>query len=356
MGRTDDGVLSDTWTTLGCVAATVVTMGLTAVYGAVEAVRHASDDRYDPTVGGGPAALGPLVLLVLFTFLAVLHACLLVLPVETCARLAVKRFGGPLWAWALPPLAVLGLLYAAFNCHVFPVLGTVPLAPLSADLDPERPAALLPIAGWIAATAGLALLGVGYFRRRDRRRPVTAKALVGRVAAVTACVCVPLLAYGATRPAYEPPRLDRAAYVGDWGEQGGAGLLRLGADGRATAVRMPYDEVYGADEVYGSDGADRPGESGESGRPGESGGAGALGEQDASGVRHCDGVGTWRFRPETTAADARGPQRDRVEVELEGCPGPVVWQITGTAQVPELFSSLGDPDAGLMVILRKRGG
>jgi hypothetical protein len=329
MGRKSSGVLNDTWTTLGCVAASVVTMGQTVVYAAVEGIRHAGEDGYESTVGGGLAGIGMLVAPLLFGVLAVVHACLLILPVETCARFAARRFGGPVWGWAVPPLTVLGLLYAAFNIYVFPVLGIVPLAPVSPDIDVEQPAPLLPLAGWIAATGVVPLLGVAYFRRRDLRRPVTAKTLVGRVAAATVCACVPLVVWMAALPGYEPPKLGRAAYAGDWSEPDGLGVLRLGADGRATAVRLPYEAMFAAD---------------------------ASDEPDTSGVKHCAGTGTWTFQPEATAADPGGPHRDQVEVQVEGCSGPVVWQITGTAGQPELFSSLGDPDAGVTVFLRKQGG
>ncbi|MEU8837816.1 hypothetical protein AB0D97_01625 [Streptomyces roseus] len=58
----------------------------------------------------------------------------------------------------------------------------------------------------------------------------------------------------------------------------------------------------------------------------------------------CSGTGTWTFERGRESGGLFDRARDRVTLRIEGC-GPLRdWQAAGTAERPELFCVMGDPD------------
>ncbi|MEU6806515.1 hypothetical protein ABZ931_36850, partial [Streptomyces neyagawaensis] len=109
--------------------------------------------------------------------------------------------------------------------------------------------------------------------------------------------------------AYEPPRLDRSQYVGDW-IGGGAYRLRLGENGEAEGENLP------------------------------------LVDENAGPWDSCGGTGTWTFVPQPEAGrPARSGPRDRIMLTIAGCGGLRDWQAAGTVDRPQLFVVTGDPGA-----------
>ncbi|MFE7097500.1 hypothetical protein [Streptomyces erythrochromogenes] len=113
---------------------------------------------------------------------------------------------------------------------------------------------------------------------------------------------------------YEPPSLERAAYVGEWRGEDNE-VIRLHEGGEAAVERVK---------------------------------ASGFGANGAS----CTGTGTWTARAE----DPRYGTRAGVEIDVPGCSRwGETWQVSGTAARPELFQWIGDPDTGGLRILRRTG-
>ncbi|MER7759628.1 hypothetical protein [Streptomyces sp. NPDC097619] len=193
-----------------------------------------------------------------------------------------------------------------------------------AALVPIAALAALPVCGlaeapypqiWAAlAGAGvLPLTAAAFFRHRgtSERKRVTGTAVVAG-AVLALLVAVGVVAAAGQEP-YRAPVLDRAGYVATW--SGDGTRLVLAADGTVRAEGV------------------------------------VLAEGEAAA--RCSGPGTWRLAE--PGADGGGG-RQSVAVTLTGCPGIATqggtrdgvwdgtWQITGTAEAPELFRILGDPD------------
>lgn len=160
--------------------------------------------------------------------------------------------------------------------------------------------------GWIAA-AGVLPVGVAVFARMRRRTKASVRRWTpGPV--VVAVVAV--FAVGLTWPPYAPPALERADYVGAWTGDG----VRLELDGQGAATAEKLLVVDGLDVV------DR-----------------------------CSGHGTWK------PAEAAGAYRAGVLLSVAQCEGASLrWELAGTAERPELFVLVGDPDDGDVRVLRKR--
>ncbi|MFI6148298.1 hypothetical protein [Streptomyces sp. NPDC051109] len=240
--------------------------------------------RDDHGIGIDPGVFGALPALLLAVVLAAyLHRVLFVLPVMALTRL----LGSPWWAalWA----AAIAAAYAGWASSGW-------------DL-PYGWTAL-----WIAGPGVLPVAAASYAHHRSLGWTGMA-ARVGGAAGIALLLC----AFGAFLQertgfaAYEPPRLAREQYAGEWTGGGGAYRLRLGENGEAVA--------------------------------------GNLAQVAPSGLWDtCSGTGTWKFEPrhESGGLFHRGP-RDRVTLSIEGC-GPMRdWQVAGTAERPELFCVIGDP-------------
>ncbi|MFC9298339.1 hypothetical protein ACFTWH_16680 [Streptomyces sp. NPDC057011] len=235
----------------------------------------------------GPFAIGLLVLLVfvcvisvvVLPVLAFVHALVFTRPALHLAR----RTGNP----AAAPSCLLAVSAA---CAVLPwVLG----APYAASLV------------WIAAGGVPPLVVAGRASRRGRRPWF----VVGVTAAATALL-LPVTVVGGlilvdrgVLTGYEPPRLEHAAYVGEWrGEDGGTVRLREG--GRVEVEDLPVDH------------------------------------EDRT-VTRCTATGTWK-----EWAGSSG-HRGGVHLDVGGCAEwERDWEVTGTTEHPELFHLVGDPDVG----------
>jgi hypothetical protein len=118
--------------------------------------------------------------------------------------------------------------------------------------------------------------------------------------------------------AYEPPRLDRSRYVGDWIGGGGAYRLRLGENGTAEGQNLP------------------------------------LVDENAGLWDSCEGTGTWTFTPQPEAGrPARNGPRDRITLTIAGCGALRDWQAAGTVDRPQLFVVKGDPGVPSVITLRR---
>lgn len=143
-----------------------------------------------------------------------------------------------------------------------------------------------------------------------------ASALSG-VLALTALIVGLELTDGAALGEFEPPRLARAQYAGEWRGTDG-GVVRLQEGGDLVVEDLPVDRrrAGGSDHV----------------------------------VTRCTATGTWQERP----ADTRVHQRAGVDLSVTDCAGwERTWQVAGTVDRPELFQVVGDPDAGGLRILRR---
>ncbi|MFD9412392.1 hypothetical protein ACFWBN_36040 [Streptomyces sp. NPDC059989] len=241
--------------------------------------------------GWGPFAIILLMLLcvvALFVLpgLAFLHALVFTRPALDLARKTGNAGVAPAY-----------LLAVSAACAVFPwALG----APYAGSLV------------WIAASAMVPLL-VAWRARRRGTRPgvivaVTAWA-TGLLLPVTVVGGVMLVDRGVLT-GYEPPRLERAAYVGEWRSASG-GVVRLREGGQVEVEELLVEH------------ADRT-------------------------VTRCTAAGTWTERSESYGL------RAGVDLEVSGCAGwEVNWEVAGTVEHPELFHLIGDPDRGDMQLLRR---
>ncbi|MFF8271771.1 hypothetical protein ACF059_30980 [Streptomyces sp. NPDC016562] len=253
-----------------------------------------AEEPYNRGFGGGIAALFWLVVLFFGSPFIVLalgfaHSLLFTTPVMTASNFAGVRSRMAAPYWALPTLIVLTLGYA------------VPISLLSGS-------SYVATLCWISAV-GVPPVAVAVFARMRQvpRRTVRRYALAPLVAAVIATFCL-----GAAAPAYQPPVLERADYVGAWAGDGV--ILELGAGGEVTAKVLPVHDGF---EV----------------------------------VDHCSGHGTW------APAEAEYGRRAGVALAIPDCKeAELRWEVAGTEPRPELFVLMGDPDAGEVAVLRKQAG
>ncbi|MEV3857458.1 hypothetical protein AB0J38_24395 [Streptomyces sp. NPDC050095] len=261
---------------------------------------------YGVGIGGGPAAVGFLCMLVLsppvFWVLGWSLAAVHTMPLLALGDLAQGRVRGPAWLrWAAAVPAV-GLGWA-----------------------------ILPTAlGWCSYVTSalictgigvLPLLGVLHGRRRERRTgtelgrgKLWLRSVLGGagLAVVTVGALVLASVTGILRE-YEPPKLTEAQLVGVW--RGDGAELRLTADRKAEFSGLPYRYVW---------------------------------ERDV--VERCDGTGVWR--PGESGGEAHPEQG--VEVEAASCGDGQIWTVGGTAEHPELYVPFGDLDSPDLRILRRR--
>ncbi|MFF4851118.1 hypothetical protein [Streptomyces sp. NPDC001194] len=224
----------------------------------------------------------PLMLLVV-VLAAYLHRVLFTLPVMALTRALGNPWWAPLWAAAVAA-AYTGWAGAAWGL-------------------PYGWTAL-----WIAGSGVLPVLAASYAHHRS----LGWTGMAARAGAATG-IALLLCAFGAFLQertgfaAYEPPRLERARYAGEWIGGGGAYRLRLGENGEAEAGNLAQVAPTGLWDT-------------------------------------CSGTGTWTFEPGRGSGGLFDRPRDRVTLTIEGC-GPMRdWQVAGTAERPELFCVLGDPE------------
>lgn len=161
--------------------------------------------------------------------------------------------------------------------------------------------------GWTAA-AGVLPVGVAVYARMRQRTKLRVR--LWTLAATVIAVPTALLA-GFVMPPYEPPALERADYVGVW--TGSGVRLELDAQGGAVAEALPVED--------------------------------GLHEVDS-----CSGRGTWEH-----AAGSSGGYGPGVVLSVAECEeAALYWQVAGTAEAPQLFVLIGDPDGGDVRVLRKR--
>ncbi|WP_328621167.1 hypothetical protein [Streptomyces sp. NBC_00354] len=253
------------------------------VAGAVFLATSGLRDDHGLGIDSGVFAAIP-VLLLAVVLAAYLHRVLFTLPVMALARALGSRW------WAVPWAAAIAAAYAGWA---------------SSGWDLPYGWTVL----WIAGPGVLPVVAASYAHHRS----LGWTAMVARVGAVTG-IALLVCALGAFLQgrtgfaAYEPPGLERDQYVGDWIGGGGARKLKLGENGEAVADGMPLVERNG---LWDS----------------------------------CSGTGTWTFEPrrESGGLFHRGP-RDRVTLSIEGCGRMRDWQVAGTAERPELFCVIGDPE------------
>ncbi|MCJ0873529.1 hypothetical protein [Streptomyces sp. AP-93] len=244
-------------------------------------------------------ALGCIVLPPLSLAAGWVHGALFTTPVMMLSHAVGVHARIPAPRWAGPVLVLLAGLYAA------------PVALVTRT-------SYVTTWGWIAA-AGVLPVGVAVYARMRQRTKLRVRlwTLAATVIAVPAA-----FAAGFLMPPYQPPVLERADYVGVW--TGGGVELELDAQGVATAEGLPVDNGFD-----------------EAGR--------------------CSGRGTWEHAAGTTAD---GTTADRttaggygagVVLSIEECEkASLSWDVAGTAEHPQLFVLIGDPDGGDVRVLRKR--
>ncbi|MFE2479139.1 hypothetical protein [Streptomyces sp. NPDC059389] len=229
------------------------------------------------------AVLGPCIGLVL----GFAHSLLFTTPVMVASNAVGVRTRIPA-PWWTPPALV--LLAAGYAVPVSWIAGTAYTATF----------------GWIAAL-GVLLVGASVYARMRLVPKVRARrwALV-----LIAPALVTAFAFGVTAPAYQPPVLAGAGYVGEWAGDGVH--LDLDPRGEATAKELP---VYKGFEV----------------------------------VDHCSGRRTWK------PVDAAHGHWAGVDLAIPACQDANLnWEAAGTDEHPELFVLMGDPDAGETAVLSKR--
>ncbi|WP_369778525.1 hypothetical protein [Streptomyces sp. R33] len=261
------------------------------VAGAVFIATTGMRDDHDVTFGAGFAAAVPrLILLVVLA--AYLHWLLFTLPAMALARL----LGGPRWEAARGALCAVAGAAVLTAAHAWWVtsLWDVPFVPAAA---------------WIAGAGVLPVTAAWYARHRW----LWWGGMLARVGALTgiALLVTALGGFLQVRTgfhAYEPPRLERSQYVGEWVGGGGAYRLSLRENGEAEVGNLP------------------------------------PGKRNSGLWEACSGTGTWHFEPkhESGGIFHRGP-RDRVSLSIGGCSFGD-WQVAGTADQPELFYVVRDPD------------
>ncbi|MFS4097301.1 hypothetical protein [Streptomyces sp. AF1A] len=257
-------------------------------------------DDYGAGSGG---ALGALCVLLfaplLLPLLGMVVTFALTLPSVVLARLAVRRLGGPAWVWHLLAPAAPAAVWGALTAPLWPLGTSVPV---------------------LAALGLLPTLWVGLARRRAWRPwGVWWRAALGSAVLFAAALGGGILATetGLIQQ-YEPPKLSTGRLAGVWRGPNGA-ELRLSADGRARAVRLPA-EPLGDDWL----------------------------EKD---FVTCEGSGDWRAEHRTDLG------RDGIRLRLDGdCGEDTDWSFGGSEDAPELFVLFGDPDAGTLRILRPAEG
>ncbi|MEU2392659.1 hypothetical protein [Streptomyces sp. NPDC007369] len=197
--------------------------------------------------------------------------------------------------------------------------GWVPLS-VGAVLSPLAGWALL--GGWETSTALVtwavvtAVLSVAALLGRPRREGLFALvAKRGTAVVVGIGLLGSFLLWTEILPKYRPPLITQADLVGTWSDNRGGGLT-FEADGRLTA-----------------------------------GGIAQFGPGDSSHelVRPCSGSGTWTFTP-----GRRNTWGQRVVTKVPGCSLPE-WKVAGRPGSPELYRHVGDPGAGDLYELHKRG-
>ncbi|MFK0234421.1 hypothetical protein [Streptomyces vinaceus] len=256
--------------------------GQCIVAGAVFLATSGMRDDYGLGIDSSVFAAVPLMFLVV-VLAAYLHRVLFTLPVMALTRALGKPRSAPLWGAAVAA-AYAGLAAAAWD---------------------------LPYGWTLLWTAGpgvLPVVAASYAHHRSLGWTGTA-ARVGAATGIALLLCA-LGAFLLERTgigAYEPPRLERERYAGEWIGGGGAYRLRLGENGEAVAENLALVAPAG---VW--DG--------------------------------CSGTGTWTFERGRGSGGLFDRARDRVTLRIEGC-GPLRdWQVAGTAERPELFSVMGDQD------------
>ncbi|ARP71651.1 hypothetical protein LK07_19935 [Streptomyces pluripotens] len=178
-----------------------------------------SRDAYGVGIGGAPAILGMLCMLVfaplVLPALGMVQACTLTLPSVLLAR----RLPGPGWIRHLVAPVAPAVVWGVLTAPLWPLTTSVPV---------------------LTALGVLPTLGVGYARRRAWRWwGVWWRSALGSMALFAAAFGGGILAAeSGLIKQYEPPKLSTAQLVGEW--RGASGeLLRLRPDGRAEAVRLP---------------------------------------------------------------------------------------------------------------------
>ncbi|MGW8783049.1 hypothetical protein ACWGNM_33985 [Streptomyces sp. NPDC055796] len=238
--------------------------------------------RDDHGLGIDSSVFGSIPLMLLVVALAAyLHRALFTLPV-----MALTRSLGSPW-WAAPWAAGLAAAYAGWA---------------AAGWDLPYGWTLL----WIAGPGVLPVLAASYAHHRS----LGWTGMAARIGAVTG-IALLLCAFGAFLQertglgAYEPPRLEREQYAGEWIGGGGAYRLRLGENGEAVVGNLA---LVAPDGLWDT----------------------------------CSGTGTWTFEPRRESGGLFDRTRDRVALKVEGC-GPMRdWEVGGTAERPELFCVIGD--------------
>lgn len=250
-------------------------------------------------VGFGTFAIG-LILEVAFVCVFVpplsfaagwVHGTLFTTPVMLLSNAVGVRTRIPAPRWAVPVLVLLAGLYAA---------------PVALLIRTSYAATW----GWFAA-AGVLPVGVCVYARMRQRTKLRVR--LWTLAATVIAVPVALVA-GFLMPPYQPPVLERADYVGVWT---GSGVdLELDAQGAATVEGLPVDDGFG----------------------------------EADRTDRCSGRGTWEHATGTAHGYGAG-----VVLSVADCEkASLYWQVAGTAEEPQLFVLIGDPDGGDVRVLRKR--
>lgn len=272
-------------------------MAQLVVAGAVFLATAGMRDDHGIGFAGGALARVPRVLLLL-VLAGYLHWLLFTLPAMALTRL----LAGLPWAALRAALGAAALTSAhtawAVSVWDVPIGWTV---------------------AWIAGTGLLPVTAAWYAHHRS----LGWGAMAARIGAVTGAALLLAVVGGFLQQwtgwhAYEPPRLDRSRYVGEWIGGGGAYRLRLGEDGEAEGDSMP------------------------------------LVDENAGLWDSCSGTGTWTFVPQPEAGrPAHGGPRDRITLTIPGCGTLRDWQAAGTADRPQLFVVKGDPGTPSVITLHR---
>ncbi|WP_327283931.1 MULTISPECIES: hypothetical protein [unclassified Streptomyces] len=272
-------------------------MAQLVVAGAVFLATAGMRDDHGIGFAGGVLAQAPQVLL-LVVLAGYLHWLLFSLPAMVLERLV----GNPRWAAASSALGA-AAVSAAYAWGAVSLWG----APFGWAV------------AWVAGVGALPVTAAWYARHRLLRWG----AMAARIGALTGIALLLALVGGFLQErtrwhAYEPPRLDRSRYVGQWIGAGGAYSLRLDENGEAEAGNLAL--VHGNARLWDN----------------------------------CSGTGTWTFESQRGAGrPAAGGPRDRITLSIAGC-GPLRdWQVAGTVARPQLFVVTGDPDARWVTTLHR---
>ncbi|MGI5452709.1 hypothetical protein ACQEWB_05915 [Streptomyces sp. CA-249302] len=258
------------------------------VAGAVFLATAGMRDDHGTGLFGVPLAVVPRLLL-LVVLAGYLHWVLFTLPAMALGRL----LAAPPWAALRAVLGVAAVTAAhmawAVSVWDVPVGWTV---------------------AWIAGTGLLPVTAAWYAHRRS----LGWGAMAARIGALTGAALLFTAVGGFLLEwtgwhAYQPPRLDRSRYVGDWYGAGGAYWLRLGENGEAEGQNLP------------------------------------LVDEHATQWETCEGTGTWTFVPQRP--------RDRIVLTIPSCGALRDWQATGTADRPQLFVVKGDPGTPSVITLHR---